>query len=275
MLRMFREHLAEELRGFPQEPGPSFQSYAVTTAALARIILEYLGMDDLTVPARFGGAVHRLRTVLDHIIHFREIWPDSLPPSGKTVAIMVYSDRTRLYGDRLHVSWPPYREMLLRLADDDVFVARYLLRRTVTVLMQSIQRKKTVGQYVSGHQSGEYRRRMDRLALDAWDIVVALIEAGKAEVPEVAIDFYEELFDEGKTTRHSRCSTCRDMVEGYGKTWSWLFFNPDEVNIGGTKVWCMFIREMERKEDGTVRGLAVPLDALTSIFQDVRAQLQQ
>lgn len=275
MLRTFREHLAEELRGFPQEPGPAFQSYAVTTASLARIILEYLGADDLTVPQHFGSGVHRLRTVLDHIIHFPEIWPDRLPPFGKTVSIMVYSDRTKLYGDRLHVSWPPYREMLLRLADDDVFVARYLLRRTVTVLMQANQRKKAGGQYVSGHQSGEYRRRMHRLALDAWDIVVALIEAGKAEIPEVAIDFYEELFDEGETTRHSCRSICRDIVEGYGKTWNWSFFNSDKVNICGKKVWCMFIQEIEPNENGTGRHFAVPCETLTSIFQNVRAQLPQ
>ena len=35
VLRMFREHLADELRHLPEEPGP-FASYAVTTAALAR-----------------------------------------------------------------------------------------------------------------------------------------------------------------------------------------------------------------------------------------------
>ena len=83
MLRSFREHLAEELRHFPQELGPSFESYAVTTAALARFILQYVGMDDVTVPARFGRRADRLKTVLDRIIHFRVLYPENVPLSDK------------------------------------------------------------------------------------------------------------------------------------------------------------------------------------------------
>ncbi len=272
-LTMFREHLAQELRCFPEEPGPSFHSYAVTTAALARIILEYLGMDDLTVPAPFGERAHRLKTVLDQIIHFREVWPEGLLPSGRPASIMVYSDRTKLYGDRLHVAWAPYRDVILRLANDDVFVARYLLRRAVTVLMQATRTENAARRYATGHQKGEYRRRMSRITMDAWDIVVALSEAGNAKTPGVVFDCYEELFDEAKSTRHVRCWTCEEFIGGYRKSWTWTGLNPDKVNILGAKTWCHFICDSKRIEGRKIKGFAIPLDAFVGIFQDILAQL--
>ena len=65
MLTMFREHLADELQRFPEQPGRSFESYAVTMAALTRMI------------------------------HFRVLWPEMVMPGDtKPKWIMVYSDRT-------------------------------------------------------------------------------------------------------------------------------------------------------------------------------------
>ena len=51
-------------------------------------------------------------------------------------------------------------------------------------------------------------------------------------------------------------------------------FNPDELNIGGAKVWCMFVHERERKADGTIRSLAVPFATFVGIFKAVREQLE-
>ena len=61
VLTTCREHLADQLQRFPEQPGRSFESYAVTTAALTRTILEYLGIDDLTVPAMHDGT-YKLKT---------------------------------------------------------------------------------------------------------------------------------------------------------------------------------------------------------------------
>ena len=122
ILTMFREHLGDELQRFPEQPGPSFESYAVTTAALARTIVEYLGIDDLTVPAMHDHA-YKLKAVLDRIIHFRVLYPETvLRADNKPKWIMVYSDRTRRYGERMHIEWMPYRALIGRLSEDDVFV---------------------------------------------------------------------------------------------------------------------------------------------------------
>ena len=101
----FRDHLARELERFAETPGPSFESYAVTTVALARTILEYLTIEDMTVPGMHDEA-YKLKTVLDRIIYFRVVHPEVIwPTATKPKWILVYSDRTRRYGERLHVEW--------------------------------------------------------------------------------------------------------------------------------------------------------------------------
>ena len=270
---MFREHLADELQRFPESPERSFESYAVTTAALTRTILKYLCIDDLTVPA-MHDRTYKLKTVLDRIIHFKEMWPDPITLVGtKPKRIMVYSDRTRRYGERMHIEWVPYRALLMRLADDDVFVARYLLRRTITVLTRAVK-GRGLRDGAFGHEQGEYKRQMDRLVLDSWDMLARLLGAGRVEIPTGPVDCFEERHDDGTATAYPRFATTRELVEGYGRDWEWTGFNPDKLNIGGAEVWCTLLHERERKVDGTIRGLAVPFATFVAVFKAVRGQLE-
>ena len=268
MLTMFREHLADELQRFPEQPGRSFESYAVTTAALTRRILEYLGIEDLTVPAMHDGT-YKLKTILDRIIHFRVMIRLN---DSKPMRIMVYSDRTRRYGERLHIEWVPYRALMRRLADDDVFVARHLLRRTVTVLTRAMK-GRGLRDKAFGHEQGEYKRQMSRLVLDSWDMLARLLGADRVEIPTAPVDCFEERDDDGKATAYPRFATCRELVEGYGRDWEWMGFSPDKLNIGGSEVWCMLLQERERKANGTIRGLAVPFATFVAIFKAVCGQL--
>ena len=273
MLTMFREHLADELQRFPEQLGRSFESYAVTTAALTRTILKYLDIKDLMVPAKHDGT-YELKKVLDRIIHFRVIFPEMVwPDDTKPRSIMVYSDLTRRYGERMHIEWVPYRALMRRLSDDDVFVARYLLRRTVTVLTRAMK-GRGLHEKAFGHKQGEYKREMDRLVLDSWDMLAKLLRAHRVEIPTAPVDCFEERHDDGKATAYPRFATCRELVEGYGRDWEWTMFSPDKLNIGGSEVWCMLLQERERKANGTIRGLAVPFATFVAIFKAVRGQLE-
>ena len=64
----------------PVDAEQAFESYAVTTAALARRLLEYLAIDNLSVPNGFLDDPPRypLRTVLDRILHFRVLHQDAI-----------------------------------------------------------------------------------------------------------------------------------------------------------------------------------------------------
>ena len=73
ILYQFRKHLAEELTKFPMELTPESESYAVTTAALTRKILDYLNIQDLTTSDGFQSdePSYKLGTVLNRILHFK------------------------------------------------------------------------------------------------------------------------------------------------------------------------------------------------------------
>ena len=151
------------------------------------------------------------------------------------------------------------------------------MRRTVTVLTMAMKGRGLRAD-AFGLEQGEYRRRMHRLALDAWEMLLALLEAEQVEIPRVDMDCYEERFEDGQeaatATAYPRFGTCQELVEGYGRDWRWTMFNPDRFAIDGAKVWCMLLEETQKKPNGTIRGLVVPVSAFVEVFQCGRAQLR-
>ena len=160
-----------------------------------------------------------------------------------------------------------------RVADDDVFIARYLLRRTVTVLTRAMK-GRGLRDGAFGHEQGEYRRQMNRLILDSWDMLERLLRAGRVGIPTIPVDCFEERHNDGIATVYPRFATCRELIERYGKDWEWTPFNPDKLKIGGYEFWCMLLQERERKANGTIRGLGVPFATFVAIFRAVRGQLE-
>ena len=130
-LQLFRNHLAAELGALPDVRSWEIQSYALTTAALARRILNHLDIDDLTIRGeiRFERLGHSLKQILDCIIHYRVLHQDAVTfpaPGLPDDIITLYSDRNRRYGKRFYIRLPVYFELIGRLAHDDQFVAHYL-----------------------------------------------------------------------------------------------------------------------------------------------------
>ena len=99
ILYQFRKHLADQIRNYPVEPKAAAESYAITTAALARKILDYLNARDLTLPNGFkrlpDSPPYKLGTVLDRIIHFRTFGQDAISFNhpGKPDLVTLYSDK--------------------------------------------------------------------------------------------------------------------------------------------------------------------------------------
>ena len=121
ILELFRRHLADELLRFPEKPGAEMQSYAVTTAVLARRILEYAAIDDLLLPATYSGSVeaYRLKDVLGRIIHFTALHQDMMTlgvPGEEGDLVTLYSERTTHPGDEMYISVARYVYTLKLLA---------------------------------------------------------------------------------------------------------------------------------------------------------------
>ena len=153
-LSQLRKHLADEIRNLPAKPSAATQSYALTTAVLARKMLDYLNAEDLTLPNGFRleaeeekdrpPAFYKLREVLDCIIHFRMLdQDDQFSPYRPTFdLITLYSDDHMHFGEHLYIRLTDYRHELKRLATDDLLVARYLLPCAVTRLNKVVEDDK-------------------------------------------------------------------------------------------------------------------------------------
>ena len=279
LLHQFRKHLADEIRNFPLEPNAATQSYAVTTAALARKILDYLNAKDLTLPNGFrlegDSPTYKLATVLDRIIHFRTLGQDiiSFGHPEKPDLITLYSDKNPRYKDHLYIRLTDYRDMMSRLATDDLLVAHYLMRNTVNLLSKALKAEEPKSRQEE-LELGELRRSIYDYVANAWNILCILSDTGKVEIPQSAIDCYEDLYDKG-SKRYDRFTTSQEFVDGYLKTWQWATSNPGLVEVEGQDTYCMSFTEVERKENGTIRRLAIPFETLIRLFTDVRQQIGQ
>ena len=279
ILYQFRKHLADEIRNFPVEPNAATESYAITTAALARKILDYLNARDLTLPNGFkrlpDSPPYKLGTVLDRIIHFRTFGQDviSFNHPGKPDLVTLYSDKHLRFKEHMYIRLTDYREIIGRLATDDLLVAHYLLRHAVTLLSKAVKIRAPQSRKEELALS-ESLRSIGGFVANALNILVDLSDAGKMKIPLSSIDCYEDLFDEGMN-RYSRFPTCRELVDGYWKTWRWAPFNPHKIEIEGREIYCIRLDEIEPKPNGSRRGLVVPLDTFIRLFTAVRKQIGQ
>ena len=280
ILHAFRRHLAEELEGIPADAERAFESYAVTTAALARRLLEYLAIDDLSVPNGFRDEPpnYLLRTVLDRILHFRVLHQDAITVNvpGKADLFTLYSDQTQEYRDHLYVRLRDYRDVVGRLASDDRYVARHLLRRSVT-LMNNVMRGSSEGVAPREQlRQGGFRNWVGGMLRNAWDLLVTLAEAGEVTCPELSVECYEHCFGDGDDEYFqgfSAISTGRDLIRGYGRIWWWAPIASTKLEIGGRERYCMFLSAIRSEDERTRCYLVVTFDSFIEMFQDARRQL--
>ena len=257
-----------------------FESYVVTTAALARRLLEYLAIDDLKVPNGFRDEPpnYPLRTVLDRILHFRVLHQDAMTFAipGEPDLVTLYSDRTQGYGEHLYIRLREYRDIVGRLAHDDAYVAKHLFRRSVT-LLHNVMRRSSEG--VARREElthTEFRKWVDGMLCNAWNLAVKLIEAGAVICPELEVECFELRYRDGADEYlqdFAAVSTGRDLIQGYGRIWWWAPFTSGRLEIGGREKHCMHLSAVKSEADRTRCGLVVTFDSFIEMFRDARGQL--
>ena len=280
ILHAFRRHLGEELGKIPADAEQAFESYAVTTAALARRLLEYLAIDDLLVPNGFGGdpPSHELRTVLNRILHFRVLHQDAVTFAvpDEPDLVTLYSDRTQGYDEHLYIRLGDYRTVVGRLAHDDAYVAGHLLRRSVT-LMNHVMRESGEGATPADEiRHAEFRKWVDGMLCNAWNLTARLVERGDVRCPELDVECYERRYGEGAgeyPRDFAAVSTARDLLEGYGRTWWWRPLTSRKMEIGGIHRDCMHLGAVRSEAERTTRGLVVTFDSFIGVFGDALRQL--
>ena len=191
ILYHFRQHLAAELTSFPAVPDATFESYAVTTAALARIILQYVNANDLFLPNGLNSddGHYNLMTVLNRIIHFRLLGQDakSFEYPGKPDLVTLFSDNKWQRKEHLYIRLSDYRDIINRLATDDLFVGKYLLPHTMSKLSELINwNKPQIRQDEIYHWI--VRDDIYTLMSNTWDICLILWSSGKVKVPSCDVE---------------------------------------------------------------------------------------
>lgn len=276
ILYKFREHLAAELTGFPVEPNAVIGSYAVTTAALARKILQYVNAKDLVLQNGLEPeeAPYKLITVLNRIVHFRLFGQDaiSFDYPDKPDLVTLYSDKTPRYGDHMYIRLSDYWDMINQLANDDLFVGKYLLRRTITKLSQVANSTKPIARQ-DEFRLPNYRKEAYGFMRNAWYICLDLWHSGKVKVPSCDVEWYEDLFQRGGR-KHYRLSTCQELIDGYLKSWHWASSNPDSVEIEGIDTYCMCVDEVRPGKNGNYRCLLIPFKSFIQILVTVRREIE-
>ena len=275
ILHQFRQHLAEQIGKMPMEPNVATQSYAVTTAALGRKILDYLNAQDLTLPNGLQPQepAYNLGTVLDRIIHFKTLGQDaiSFDYPGKPDLVTLYSDRNLPFTDHIYLRLADYRESLKRLANDDLLVGHYLLRQAVTLMAkaENTQDPKTREEEIPHN---DLRRTIYGLLANSWNVVYGLERSGKINVKPEPFECYEDPYD-GQAKTHDGFTTWKELIDGYRGQWVFDSFNPSKVDVEGTDTYCMFLSA--RRNDGKqgLLGLVLPFRTISSMFADVRQQI--
>ncbi len=281
ILHAFRKHLADELEKLPSDPRQAFESYAVTTAALARQLLDYLEIEDLTVPnsgLREEPPEYLLRTVLDRILHFRVVHQDAFTFNipGKPDLVTLYSDQTQEYGNHLYIRLREYRDVVGRLANDDLYVGGHLFRRSVTLLNKVMRESSAPGKPRMQFKQAEFRKWVQAMVWNGWNLLVTLIEDGEVTCPDVAVECYE-VDEDDDTKKYLQAfppiSTVRDLLPGNGPGWWWAPFAPRRYECRGREAWCMFLTAVKSDAERTSYLLVVPFDSFVEAFQDARRQL--
>lgn len=278
-LQQFRKHLAEELERPPRKPEQAFESYAVTTAALARQIMAYLDIDDLAVPngCNDDPPEYRLREVLNRILHFPLLNPDAhaFECPGKPDLVTLYSDENQDLDQHLYIRLNEYAEVVSRLANDDPYVAGHLFRRAVTQMCKVMNSADESATPREGAMQAEFRKQVSLMVGNAWNMLYQLVESGVVTCPATSVDCYERSGRKGKkktSVRLPRIATCEDLLRG-DMPWIWAPFTPYKVKIGGQERYCIPLRAYSSAADHTSVTLEVTFDTYVRTLQNARHQL--
>ena len=192
---------------------------------------------------------------------------------GKPDLVTLYSDRNLPFEDHIYFRLADYRGAIDRLANDDLLVGSYLLRRATTLMgrLINIQVPQTRKEEPRYH---ELRSAVHGIVANAWNLVYELERSKRVSIMPTALHCYEELTDE-MSTRYERFTNWKEFTDGYSEQWVLARWNPRKVEVEGSDVYCMLLNA--RREDGKegLVGLALPFSEITSVFADVQSQIAE
>ena len=272
ILHQFRQHLAEQIRNFPSEPNAATESYAVTTAALGRRILNYLNANDLTIPNGLEPEKppYKLGTVVNRIIHFKVLGQDGISVDfpGLPDLVTLYSDKNLRYSDRIYFRLTDYVAAMEKIANDELLVGHYLLRQAITLMSKLENSELTEKEIVYRDLS----RETHELILNSWVLIYGLYRDGSIVIEPNPIECYL-IQTEDRTGHYDRITTRKELVDCYREKWTFGFFKPIRFGVEGSETYCVLLDGAGEDEKHGLLDLALPFRTIDSMFSDARKQI--
>ena len=272
-LQLFRDHLAHELRNLPDIRSQEIQSYALTTAVLLRYITQELGIEDLRVPAPYhpNEKSHPLGTILNSIVHYQAFYPP-IGSHGLEVSeyfFYLYSSKGIRKGNRFLIRLNDYFDLVRRIADDDLLIANYLIRKTIRSLKKSIYSQTTL--------EPEFLQKVSYLVQDALALGLRLGKDKVIEIPDdVHVDYCEASLLDGTqwdfVYDYSGKLNSADFFIGFGSKWL-IAWAPRKEQIGGAQLLCFQITIIDDQDMSFPRKLfVVPADSFVRMFEELHCR---
>ncbi len=276
-LQLFRDHLAFELRNLPDIRSQEVQSYTLTTSVLLRYITQELGIEDLKVPTPYHSNKLScpLGTILNSIIHYKVFYPQmgNFDLEASECLFYLYSSKDMQKENRFLIRLHDYFNLAARIADDDLFIANYLIRRTIRLLNQSINSKTTL--------EPEFLQKVTSLTEDSLALGLRL---GKSKVIEIPADVNVDCCEASRLDSmqrdfvfdYSGKLNSADFVFGFGSKWQMIPFKPQKEQIGGTKLFCFGIEKIDYQDMSLPRNcFVVPFDSFVRMFEELHCRCKE
>ena len=275
-IQLIRDRLVGEMAMLPDLQTPEIQSYAVTTAVLVRRVTEALNITDLRIPDAWQPQTHHdLRHVLSGLVHYRSFSTALVKPplaeQYKYDFVWVKSNRARFV-----ISLELYFNHVRRFADDDLFVARYLLRRIITLLCQVLSKPdKDWSQPLLVDVT-------DRM-YDSFALLGKLIRDGDLVVPaHLTVNGYPDVYA-GQANRPQTYTIRPSLVAervpydkilgGYGTMWRWAAGHVEKHSIGGADVYMARVLRDHSGSLGSAESVFFKLSGLLEMFKDLQQRV--
>ena len=273
-LQLYRDHLGSELRRLPDLRDQKIQSYALTTAILARKIIRHLRIDDMRLPSAGGPARtdHSLSSILNAFIHYEAFYPR--PPiehdDPNNIIVILHSKRNREYLKHMHIRMSHFFAAISELADNDQLMSEYVLRRSVTVLSQVDNSYDMLDPHI-------LQLAVDFIS-DTLDLTNRINKTRAFSLSNcIQIPCYRNVADEplrDTPVWHRELPfTCPKFVFGFGTTWWMSPFKPSKKEIAGSEVCCVYIEKTRPNPNSGVDHFVVPLSSVIDVLKVVQVAI--
>ena len=226
--------------------------------------MEFLNHSGLEIPSTHDPeqTKYELKTILDSFIHYRAFYPrlGSLDDTQPFV-VRLYSDDDKNKGKEYSIRLSDYFDLISRIANDDLMVAKdLLLPRVVTLLNQVIR--------VQADFNTDHLDVILSLMVDTLELSDSLDRADLVRLPSnVVLNAHEitslgDIQSEGGWEHRVFALDGVDFVKGYNTIWQLSPFPLSRKLLAGVDTYAVFMKAKQPNQSALPGLFVVTLEEI-------------